>query len=96
MARSWTWPLHLSSPWSDLGERVLGATTWDNSASPPSTCGQEYCQLNKNKTSPTKYIETVLSAGNGFLQSRGLTQKPSQHFLSVWVPELRSNCTVAY
>lgn len=61
---------------------------------PTSTCRQEFCQLNKKKTSPTKYMETLLSVGNGFLQPRGLSQKPSQHFLPVWVPELRSNCIV--
>lgn len=43
----------------------------------------------QTKPSLTKYTETVVSAGNYSLQSRGLSQKPSQHFIPVWVPELQ-------
>lgn len=55
----------------------------------PWTCRQEFFQPNKHKPSLIKYIETVVSAGNYFLQSRGLSQKPSQHFIPVWVPEVQ-------
>lgn len=54
----------------------------------PSACRQELCQPNKHKPSLTKYTEIVVSAGNYFLQSWGLSQKPSQHFIPVWVPEV--------
>lgn len=74
-------------PWSGLWESVLG--TGDNTGSTPSTCRQEFCQLNKHKPSMTKYTETIVSAGNYFLQSWGLSQKPSQHFIPIWAPELQ-------
>lgn len=40
-------------------EWVPGAATGDNPVL-SATCGQELCQLRENKTSPAKYIETVL------------------------------------
>lgn len=58
MEQSWGWPLHLPAH-----GQSQGVGPWCCHRDNPvlsATCGQELCQLRENKTSPAKYIETVL------------------------------------